>query len=417
MIIANLFKNRSTTLLVIMCLYVFFLPFRNNISSVLGIILFLFFFIDKQVSVREKVEKILSNPIALLSIALYLIHLIGLIYTSNFKYAGLDLEIKLPLLILPLLIFSEKPLHNEQKQKIFKLFTIGNFAAILWCLIAASIKYYQTKSITEFFYNEVSKFMHPSYFSMYLGFNVLILIQKLREYLDSQEKNFKSIILLTIVSSLLLAFIVILASKAGILILSVILTILTIKDIFKRKYFLLCYFALMVVVGLIFILSNHNATTTKRFKDAKNELTATEIKRPDEKVGSSDTRIEVWKASGQLLKKNYIIGVGTGDVKDELQKQYKKNNFILGVSNNYNCHNQFIQFFLILGIVGLIIFCALLLLTLKEGYNTKNIIMLQFLLLLILNMMLESMLESKAGVEFFAFFLPLLVQSKLTHKN
>jgi len=418
MIIANLFKNRSTTLLVIMCLYVFFLPFRHQISSVIGFILLLFFFLDKETTIRSKFYQLTKNKIALLSLTLYLVHIVGLLYTRNFKYAGLDLEIKLPLLTLPFVLFTEKSLTKTHQRIVLKYFTFGNLAAIFWCLIASSLKYYQTKNSSEFFYNEISKFMHPSYFSMYLGFNVLAIIQVIRENLYGElEKNTKKIILLTLLCTFFLAFIVLLSSKAGILILCILLGIITVKDLLKRKFFLFSYFSLIIACALFFILSNQNATTTKRFREVKNEIATTQVKKPEEKIGSSDTRVEVWKASIQLIKTNYIIGVGTGDIKDELNKQYQKNKFVLGYSNNYNSHNQFLQFFLLFGIIGLLIFLVIIFLTVKNGLQTKNILLVQFIALITLNMLLESMLESKAGVEFYAFFLPFLIQTKHLQKG
>lgn len=102
------FQNRTQVYLNLLALSLLFLPFRNNISSVFGIILFLFFFIDKQNTLKEKFRRLIENKVAVLTLSIYLIHLIGLLYTENFKYASLDLEIKLPLFIIPFVIFAEK---------------------------------------------------------------------------------------------------------------------------------------------------------------------------------------------------------------------------------------------------------------------------------------------------------------------
>ena len=168
-------------------------------------------------------------------------------------------------------------------------------------------------------------------------------------------------------------------------------------------------------MSLIFY-TNQNTTTYKRFRDAKNELIYNKTQKPEETVGSSDTRIEVWRVTIELLKNNYLIGVGTGDIKDELVKQYKKNNFTLGVQNKYNCHNQFLQFFLIFGIIGIVIFVIILILTLRKSIQTNNLLLFQFIVLISINMMMESMLESKAGVEFYAFFLPFLLKNNFRNK-
>lgn len=411
MSITHLLKDRSKNIILLLSLYVFFLPLRNHISSVIGFLLFLHFFFDKQVSLKDKFKILLENKIAILSISLYFLHIIGLIYTTNYKYAGLDLEIKLPLLIIPLTLFSENTIETKDIKKIFQFFTLGNLVTILYCLMYAIFSFSQTNSITVFFYNNLSRFMHPSYFSMYLGFNVIIFLQSITALTQEKQVNKKKISLLFILSTIFLIFITLLSSKAGILISGICFMIITIREIYKRKFHLLIYFTSLLSILIFILLTNQNATTSKRFADAKNELITDKSKKPEEKVGSSDTRIEVWKATTQLLKNHYLIGVGTGDIKDELSKQYEKNNFILGVQNNFNCHNQFLQFFLIIGIIGLVVFTLIIIISFISGVQSKNIILLYFLLFITLNMLMESILETKAGVEFYAFFIPFLVKN------
>ena len=158
--IAPFFKSRTQFLFLIVSLYVLFLPFTHHISSVLGFILIVLFFIDKNESIQEKWKRIRQNKIAILSISLYLIHVLGLITASNFKYAGLDLEIKLPLLIIPLALFSEKSFTKAQFEKVLNFFNLGNLLALITCVIIATIKYQKLKSIHVFFYNDLSKFLH-----------------------------------------------------------------------------------------------------------------------------------------------------------------------------------------------------------------------------------------------------------------
>jgi len=63
--------------------------------------------------------------VTLLFISLFALHLIGLIHTSDFKYAFNDIRIKLPLLILPVLIFSMPPLESKVRDYLFHFFSIG----------------------------------------------------------------------------------------------------------------------------------------------------------------------------------------------------------------------------------------------------------------------------------------------------
>ncbi len=62
-------------------------------------------------------------------------------------------------------------------------------------------------------------------------------------------------------------------------------------------------------------------------------------KKPEEKVGSSDTRMEVWKASTQLLKNHYLILLRKGDFQSlNFPKNWTK---ILADFKHYTFEEQF----------------------------------------------------------------------------
>ena len=232
------YKDRSKNYILLIALSLFFLPFRNNISSVLGILLFLFFFIDKENKASVKIKSLLSNKIAILTLSIYLIHVIGLIYTSNFKYASLDLEIKLPLFIIPFVIFAEKKLTFDNLNYILKFFTIGNVIALVFCILRAGFRFYITKSPSVLFYNEFSNFLHPSYFSLYLGFNTICLFNKIST-LNKQDSTYKKTSIQLIAICVLFIFgILILSSKAGILIAIIAFLYFSIRELFKKKFVL-----------------------------------------------------------------------------------------------------------------------------------------------------------------------------------
>ena len=80
-------------------------------------------------SVRIKFERFFSNRIALAIVAIYLLHVIGLIYTSDFHYAFKDLKVKLPMLILPLVLSSVKPLNKKLFDLLMLIYILAVFVA------------------------------------------------------------------------------------------------------------------------------------------------------------------------------------------------------------------------------------------------------------------------------------------------
>lgn len=57
-------------------------------------------------------QQIKGNKIVLLLLSLFLLHLLGLLYTSNYEYALHDLRVKLPLLVIPF-VFGAKPIERN----------------------------------------------------------------------------------------------------------------------------------------------------------------------------------------------------------------------------------------------------------------------------------------------------------------
>ena len=119
--------------------------------------------------------------------------------------------------------------------------------------------------------------------------------------------------------------------------------------------------------------------------------------------GSNSDRVLVWKASMHILKEKYMLGVGTGDVKDVLLNEYKQESLIDIFNKNLNPHNQYIQTFIALGIIGFILLLSqfIIPLFLSPGKYFPYTL---FILLVFINLFVESMLEVQAGVIFYTFF-------------
>lgn len=79
--------------------------------------------------VKVKFRRFIHNPVALVVTTLYLLHVVGLVYTSDFAYAFKDLKVKLPLLILPVVLSSVKPLDKKHFDLLMLLYVASVFVA------------------------------------------------------------------------------------------------------------------------------------------------------------------------------------------------------------------------------------------------------------------------------------------------
>lgn len=79
--------------------------------------------------IKEKLQRFFHSKTALIIVSLYLLHLIGLIYTSDFQYALKDLKVKLPILLLPLVLSSVKPLDKKRLDLLMLIYVVSVFIA------------------------------------------------------------------------------------------------------------------------------------------------------------------------------------------------------------------------------------------------------------------------------------------------
>jgi hypothetical protein len=103
------------------------LPLSMFLMSVSQIILLGNWIVEGKL--KEKFNALLKNKKALSIISIYLLHLIGLLFTSNFQYALDDLRIKLPLLILPIIFATSPKLSSRQLYLVFSFF-IASIAVV-----------------------------------------------------------------------------------------------------------------------------------------------------------------------------------------------------------------------------------------------------------------------------------------------
>ncbi|MBN3035908.1 MAG: O-antigen ligase family protein [Bacteroidales bacterium] len=80
---------------------------------------------------RDKWQLLKRNIPFWVVISLFLMHLLGMVYTTDFEYGFKDLRTKLPLLILPVILASSRPLSGKRFHLLLNLYTIAVLAGTL----------------------------------------------------------------------------------------------------------------------------------------------------------------------------------------------------------------------------------------------------------------------------------------------
>lgn len=374
-------------------LIAFTLPFGKFTPLFIGLLLVNWIV---EADFKTKFDNFIKNKLAVLFVSLYLIHVLGLIYTNNMASGLFDIQVKLSLLIFPL-IFASRPLTKIELSKVFYAFTIGLVYASIY-MISRAVSLYFIEHEVAFFYQEFSALLHTSYMSMYMNLSIVWLLITL--FKSENEQTFSKIS-----SSLLILFfsfiIILLASKSGILTLALIfIGVLLYLILFRKNYFI-------GVLGIVFIASS--LVLINRFAPAvanrmDSFLGAIHTESNTETTESTSVRMLIWESSNQVIKNNFLFGVGTGDAKDALNAEYSKSNIANALNHNLNAHNEFYQIFICLGLIGFIILVLSLFYPFVYYSKTIDYLYVIFLLIITFNFLTESMLETQAGVMFYAFF-------------
>ena len=121
-------------------------------------------------------------------------------------------------------------------------------------------------------------------------------------------------------------------------------------------------------------------------------------------------RLHYWKNAKEIIQKNALIGVGTGDLQIAFNKQYSINKSPLKYKNRLRAHNTYLTSWIAFGIIGIITFIGILFHFIKEQYKNKLTLGVLFGAIMVTTCFIEDTLETQLGVTIFAFFIGLFLQ-------
>ncbi len=113
-------------------------------------------------------------------------------------------------------------------------------------------------------------------------------------------------------------------------------------------------------------------------------------------------RFELWTNAKEVIKDNFFIGTGTGDIADKFeQKLGERHSELYG--SKLKSHNEYLYIFATFGIIGLIIFIFWLIYPAINQGLLNNYIYFVFFFIIILSMLTEDTLDNLAGIMFYIF--------------
>jgi hypothetical protein len=120
----------------------------------------------------EKWHQLRFNKIFWVLASLFFLHVIGMLYTDNVPKGIDDLRNKLPLLTLPLILFSTKPLSKKEYKLLFDFFLVSVLVSSICCFVVF-LGYTKKVIVDE---RQASVFMSHIRFSLFIAFAIIVLV-------------------------------------------------------------------------------------------------------------------------------------------------------------------------------------------------------------------------------------------------
>jgi|SRR5690554_3947039 len=355
----------------------------NNFSSLALILLVVFCLLSGDY--RLKFQNLKKNKFNLLLLCIpFVLAIVGLTYTDNLTYGFRKVQMLLPFLLYPLVLFSMNP-NPFVKRFVFYCFSFGTLLASLMGMGKAL--YFRLNHLGDYFYYArfselVDK--HTTYFSLFIVLSFLFLLheflnRKLKWYYFSIVAIFW-LITLYVVSARI--------SIVGLAIGSVLILYFKLKT--RLKWILLMLPILFI--GL-FALPNFQ----KRF-----ELNQTEVGQ----MSDREFRTLHWKSVLETIQHNPIlIGSGTGSDRGFLYDTYRNYHLTSAYELEYNAHNQFMEIALDYGLLGFLAFMFMLVNVLYSSFKVRNYFGLIVSLVFVVYFCTESIFQRYDGVVAFSLLI------------
>ncbi|MBE0640920.1 MAG: O-antigen ligase family protein [Bacteroidales bacterium] len=337
----------------------------------------------------------------------YVLHLVGMLSTLHLAAGWFDLEVKLTLLIFPLIFITldAKVLDTAWLRNIMLGFVAGSVLSILLSLGRAAILWNASGDPGVFYYTRLSWFHHASYMAMYLNFASVICIHFLA--IDRERSgSFWNTAGIAIVFLFMIG-VVLLSSKAGILGMALVLFLSMAYLIIRQRMVLRGVLWFILSVSVFYVLIHLLPYPKQRLERAASTVGSADSLQSTTRESTGE-RLLVWQASLELIGDHFLAGVGTGDVIDELVAIYQEKGITAAARDRLNTHNQFLQTQAALGIIGSLALVLMLFLPLLDAIRLDYYLYGMFLVLFGFNILFESMLQTQSGVIFYAFLNVLL---------
>lgn len=346
----------------------------------------------------------------ILPIFLFVLMALSLLWSIDYKESLQALSKEIAFIVLPLCFLFNPLLTKAEKDKILCYFSYAYFGYAVYYLLKAVFRYFITRDASVFFYHELVTFdVNAIHMSVYISVAFFYFFIK-------KEKN-----LLDKIAIVLLLFFLVLLSSKNIIIIFLLLLFFASFFYLKIKWNaskIIVLSLAIVVFGIVFygklkdrflleIDPNAVEITNKLIPGVVHNVSVSDAWNKEQFQANdffAGTALRVYQVRvfSELLNEDTIFykGFGLNAAQSKIVAKRKQHHLYQGY-DEFNFHNQYIQFFAELGIFGVLLFLLIITINVTNTCKSKNFIGISFAILMISLFLTESFLSRQRGIVFF----------------
>lgn len=346
-------------------------------------------------SYKSNFKKLLEHKMLLAWMFLFFIHVLSGVNSTNMKAYGFDVNMKLPLLLLPFALLSLPKLRDAKLWRHRLLIFFGVLISMstfpsLYEFIADHEEVVRKYSVGKVLDTPIN---HIRY-SLLISFSIIALLY---EFYKTRKNKWSLIVV-----AFLLVYLHILAVRSGLLAFYLTLTVALIIELIKAKNYKLFIGGIIISMALLFGVTKFMPTLVQKINYTLYDFQRFQNGAEDLVNYSDAKRLVSYKIGWEVFQSNKLIGVGIGDMQDEIDVLYEQYYPSFEQNQRLKPHNQFLRYFVGMGVFGGILF--ILIAFLPFFLIKKNTLFHLFNVIMIISFLMEGTIDTQLGLSIYITF-------------